>query len=585
MKRCGWTISCEWRDIVGTVGAILIAFGLSSIPARAASQPAADKPAEKSTSKPVTTVDPNIDLGDLQLLVDPMTKVELDVEANAWIGLLRAKLREISDAELAVRRKNREIAALKQIKSAAENVAEASAEVKKNAAAAPQSDDARDAAAKLAEAHAKLALAVDGGKQVATTPAPAAAGKKDGKPAAQPPSDKEVMQRAVTKAQSDAVKTGDDETSDDAKMAAAKEEASSGEVAKLAAQTAAPAAVDKKESKPAAQTPENKEIVQRTDAKAQSDAGKSGDQDSPIDAKAAAMKDKASSAETAKTAVVAAANAKTAASTTEKAETLVAKTEEAAAAKADVKVHLVDYSTKLATERTALTDRIKIVLDRFDLLGGDTKDMRAYVAAVSGLKVEISDYVSTIARVKSWIMADEGGLRWARNVGLFLGYIVASVVLAKFVQALLRRSMAMSATSSQLLRQFVVVWSGRVVLALGALAALSALEVNLAPLLAVIGAAGFVVAFALQGTLSNLASGLLILVNKPFDVDDIVEVGGDIHGRVENVSIFSTSIITEDNFRKIVPNNTIWGGVIVNRTTGAVSHPSGNAPLASAVER
>ena len=53
-----------------------------------------------------------------------------------------------------------------------------------------------------------------------------------------------------------------------------------------------------------------------------------------------------------------------------------------------------------------------------------------------------------------------------------------------------------------------------------------------------IGAAGFVVAFALQGTLSNFASGLLIMVFKPFDVGDEVEVGGGIKGKVAHVSIF-----------------------------------------------
>ena len=102
---------------------------------------------------------------------------------------------------------------------------------------------------------------------------------------------------------------------------------------------------------------------------------------------------------------------------------------------------------------------------------------------------------------------------------------------------------------------------------------LSALEVNLAPLLAVIGAAGFVVAFALQGTLSNFASGLLIMVFKPFDVGDDVEVGGGIKGKVTHVTIFSTYIRTDDGITKIVPNDNIWKSVIVNETTGVVKSP------------
>ena len=100
----------------------------------------------------------------------------------------------------------------------------------------------------------------------------------------------------------------------------------------------------------------------------------------------------------------------------------------------------------------------------------------------------------------------------------------------------------------------------------------------MAPLLAVIGAAGFVVAFALQGTLSNFASGLLIMVFKPFDVGDEVEVGGGIKGKVTHVTIFSTYIRTDDGPVKIVPNDNIWKNVIVNLTTGVVkAPPSGEA--------
>jgi small conductance mechanosensitive channel len=83
--------------------------------------------------------------------------------------------------------------------------------------------------------------------------------------------------------------------------------------------------------------------------------------------------------------------------------------------------------------------------------------------------------------------------------------------------------------------------------------------------LAAIGAAGFVVAFALQDTLSNVASGLLILAYRPFDVGDVVEAA-DTAGVVEAVSLFSTHIRTFDNKLVIVPNNDIWEGTITNAT-------------------
>ena len=166
----------------------------------------------------------------------------------------------------------------------------------------------------------------------------------------------------------------------------------------------------------------------------------------------------------------------------------------------------------------------------------------------------------------------------ARDVGIFLAYIIGSILVARLVRLILGRVMSRANVTSQLLRDFVISASGRVIVAVGFLLALSALEVNLAPLLAVIGAAGFVVAFALQGTLSNFASGLLIMVFKPFDVGDEVEVGGGIKGWVTHVTIFSTYIRTDEGPVKIVPNDTIWKNVIVNQTTGIVkAPPSGDA--------
>ena len=119
---------------------------------------------------------------------------------------------------------------------------------------------------------------------------------------------------------------------------------------------------------------------------------------------------------------------------------MAAKADEATAAKTDAKVQLVEYSTKLVSDRTGIIDRLKIVLDEIDLEGGDTKAPRAYISAVSGLKVDASDYASTATRLKSWLESDEGGWRWARNIGLFLAYVIGGFLLAKVVRVLLRRS-------------------------------------------------------------------------------------------------------------------------------------------------
>jgi small conductance mechanosensitive channel len=116
-----------------------------------------------------------------------------------------------------------------------------------------------------------------------------------------------------------------------------------------------------------------------------------------------------------------------------------------------------------------------------------------------------------------------------------------------------------------LLRDFTEKAVRRVTLLIGIIVGLGALEVNIGPLLAVIGAVGFVVALALQNSLGNFASGILILLYRPFDVDDVIEAGG-VSGKVESMNLLSTHIKTFDNKSMILPNNSVWGGVITNAT-------------------
>jgi len=100
---------------------------------------------------------------------------------------------------------------------------------------------------------------------------------------------------------------------------------------------------------------------------------------------------------------------------------------------------------------------------------------------------------------------------------------------------------------------------------LGFLIAIAQLGIEVAPLLAGLGIAGFVVGFALQDTLSNFASGMMILVYRPFDVGDVIEAGG-VSGKVDQMNLVSTMVLTFDNQLLVVPNSKIWGDVIRNVT-------------------
>lgn len=96
-----------------------------------------------------------------------------------------------------------------------------------------------------------------------------------------------------------------------------------------------------------------------------------------------------------------------------------------------------------------------------------------------------------------------------------------------------------------------------------ALIALSHLGIQTASFLAILGAAGLAIALALQGSLSNFASGVLIIVFRPFKSGDFVEVAG-VSGVVQRIDMFQTIFKTTDNKKIIVPNSQITGGPITN---------------------
>jgi small conductance mechanosensitive channel len=142
----------------------------------------------------------------------------------------------------------------------------------------------------------------------------------------------------------------------------------------------------------------------------------------------------------------------------------------------------------------------------------------------------------------------------------FLAFRWAARLAGRVVRRAVDRSQLselMRATISRLARSSVMV--------LGMGVILTQLGVQLAPVLAGFGIAGLAVGFALQNTLANLAAGGLILGTRPYDLGDEIEAAG-VFGTVKRMSLVSTTILTPDNQTLIVPNSSIWSGVIRNRT-------------------
>lgn len=236
------------------------------------------------------------------------------------------------------------------------------------------------------------------------------------------------------------------------------------------------------------------------------------------------------------------------------------------------KIDLLEKVTALREERTLLLDNMRAVIDELEAKADkddtDTvtkiKDYRRYISTVSGIHVDVTDTTSAWVSLKGWVTSAEGGKRWLVNIGSFFGILVLAWFLARFLSRFVHKAMSRIALPA-LLEDFLVRSVRWVVMIVGIIWALSALEVSIGPLLALVGAAGFIIAFAMQDSLSNFASGLMILFFRPFDMGDVVDAGG-VSGKVSSMNLVSTTIRTFDNKLMVVPNSKIWSDVITNAT-------------------
>jgi small conductance mechanosensitive channel len=236
-----------------------------------------------------------------------------------------------------------------------------------------------------------------------------------------------------------------------------------------------------------------------------------------------------------------------------------------------VKNAMLEDVTELREERTQRLDGLTAVIEALDKKtspdDADTqaqiRDYRLYSSAVRGVELDLSDANASRLAIQGWLTSEEGGLRWLINILKFFGILLVAWFVSGIFRSMIHRALQRVPGTSKLLEDFLVRAARWVVMAIGIIMALSALEVSVGPLLAALGAAGFILAFALQDSLSNFASGMMILLFRPFDTGDVVDAGG-VSGTVESLNLVSTTIKTFDNKTMIVPNNKIWGDIITN---------------------
>ena len=152
---------------------------------------------------------------------------------------------------------------------------------------------------------------------------------------------------------------------------------------------------------------------------------------------------------------------------------------------------------------------------------------------------------------------------WLQVIGAIIIFVVGRW-LAKVISNLVAKAMT-KAKIDATLTSFVQHLCQIALMVFVVIASLQKLGVPVTNFVVVIGAAGLAIGFALQGSLSNFAAGIMLIIFKPFKVGDFIEAAGKM-GTVKEIQIFNTVLNSPDNVRVIIPNGQVTGGNIMNFT-------------------
>ncbi len=545
------------------------------IPIRSQEVTANESQVQSVQTVALTTEDPDIPVDELKLLVKPLTQPELENEAAAWQILLKQKVQEISDAEIAVKRQNRAINKQLEAANALEEATQAlEAAQESQSVATVGSLEYEEAARQVEAAQENLKKAQEAVEEATTT-------KEELQ-------EDEALSTAIEEAQETSQLERAKEVLENAKKEREQMDAWSYDYEDITAEInrleiAIETFEDAQEIKENAlpDTWEYDDATQQLEAAQDSlkqateaieganTTSSSTEQSSRNLNQAANVLENTEIEGNLETKVASSVdqveNLENIEQKQDQLEEATEQLQENAEADSELKNQLVSNVTELQAERTAIIDRFETVLDELEKKGGEINSYNDYIKAVSGIEIDLQDTEGLSVRLMGWLKSEEGGLRWGMNLGKFVSIVVASVILSQILALIINRSLKKFGNTSDIFREFVVVLVRRGGVVAGCMIALTALEVSLGPILALVGGASFVLAFALQSNLANLASGLMLMIYKPFDTGDEVIVG-DIWGYVDSITLANTKIKGWKSEIISIPNDTIWGSVIQNLT-------------------
>ena len=182
-------------------------------------------------------------------------------------------------------------------------------------------------------------------------------------------------------------------------------------------------------------------------------------------------------------------------------------------------------------------------------------------ALVQGLACEVDKGRELASQTLAWLT--DKGATFALNIVMAILILLLGALAIKLIGAAVRRAAEKSGKLSALLVDFICSVTTKICWAFLLVVVLSRLGVDVAPLVAGLGVTGFVIGFACQESLANLAAGFMIALNRPFKAGDFIQAAG-LEGVVKELNMMATVLATPDNKKIVVPNKSVWGGPITN---------------------
>jgi small conductance mechanosensitive channel len=154
---------------------------------------------------------------------------------------------------------------------------------------------------------------------------------------------------------------------------------------------------------------------------------------------------------------------------------------------------------------------------------------------------------------------------WATNILLAIVILLVGLWIANKVRKIIVGISRKHDQVDDTLFRFLGSMARYLILAFVFIAVLNRFGVQTASIIALLGAAGLAIGLALQGAMSNLAAGVMLLIFRPYKVDDFIEAASRF-GKVREIDMFTTILQTFDNQQVIIPNSQIWGAQIINHS-------------------